>query len=86
SVSSDLLNDLIIQVKSTKYHLHKFPMLSKCLRLKNLVSSQSQSQEPETSQDQKVIQLVDFPETEAFELCAKFCYGITITLSSQRSR
>ncbi|XP_048637156.1 BTB/POZ domain-containing protein At3g26490-like isoform X2 [Brassica napus] len=81
SVSSDLQNDLIIQVKSTKYLLHKFPMLSKCLRLKNLVSSQSQ--EPETSQDQKVIQLVDFPgETEAFELCAKFCYGITITLSA----
>ncbi|KAJ0230570.1 BTB/POZ domain-containing protein [Hirschfeldia incana] len=81
SVSSDLQNDLIIQVKSTKYLLHKFPMLSKCLRLKNLVSSQSQ--EPETSQDQKMIQLVDFPgETEAFELCAKFCYGITITLSA----
>jgi hypothetical protein len=52
-------------------------MLSKCLRLKNLVSSQ----ETETSQEQQVIQLVDFPgETEAFELCAKFCYGITITL------
>lgn len=81
SVSSDLQNDLIIQVKSTKYLLHKFPMLSKCLRLKNVVSSQSQ--EPETSQDQKVVQLVDFPgETEAFELCAKFCYGITITLSA----
>ncbi|CAL9248580.1 unnamed protein product [Arabidopsis halleri] len=77
SVSSDLLNDLVIQVKSTKYLLHKFPMLSKCLRLKNLVSSQ----ETETSQEQQVIQLVDFPgETEAFELCAKFCYGITITL------
>ncbi|KAL1210050.1 BTB/POZ domain-containing protein [Cardamine amara subsp. amara] len=78
SVSSDLLNDLIIQVKSTKYLLHKFPMLSKCLRLKNLVSSQ----ETETSQEhQQVIQLIDFPgETEAFELCAKFCYGITITL------
>lgn len=107
-MSSDLLNDLIIQVKSTKYLLHKvlksflflflvtflvlisdfcvswqcnlqFPMLSKCLRLKNLVSSQSL--ETETSQEQQVIQLVDFPgETEAFELCAKFCYGITITL------
>ncbi|XP_010502573.1 PREDICTED: BTB/POZ domain-containing protein At3g26490 [Camelina sativa] len=79
SVSSDLMNDLIIQVKSTKYLLHKFPMLSKCLRLKNVVSSQSL--ETETSQEQQVIQLVDFPgETEAFELCAKFCYGITITL------
>lgn len=56
-------------------------MLSKCLRLKNLVSSQSLETETETSEEQKVIQLVDFPgETEAFELCAKFCYGITITL------
>ncbi|XP_023638544.1 BTB/POZ domain-containing protein At3g26490 isoform X2 [Capsella rubella] len=55
-------------------------MLSKCLRLKNLVSSQSLETE-ETSKEQQVIQLVDFPgETEAFELCAKFCYGITITL------
>lgn len=57
--------------------------MSKCLRLKNLVSSQSleTETETETEEEQKVIQLVDFPgETEAFELCAKFCYGITITL------
>ncbi|XP_010528100.1 PREDICTED: BTB/POZ domain-containing protein At3g26490 [Tarenaya hassleriana] len=77
SVSSEILSDLIIQVKSTRYLLHKFPMLSKCLRLQSLMSSKC----PETSQDQ-VIQLQDFPgEAEAFELCAKFCYGITITLS-----
>ncbi|CAN8266418.1 unnamed protein product [Cochlearia groenlandica] len=75
SVSSDLLNDLKIQIKSTTYLLHKFPMLSKCLRLKNLVSSQEEQR--------VVIPLIDFPgETEAFEICAKFCYGITITLSA----
>ncbi|KAA8535134.1 hypothetical protein F0562_030137 [Nyssa sinensis] len=29
----------------------------------------------------KIVQLPDFPGgVEAFELCAKFCYGITITL------
>lgn len=40
------------------------------------------SENPESSQHQ-IIQLPDFPGgIEAFELCAKFCYGITITLSA----
>ncbi|XP_071706230.1 BTB/POZ domain-containing protein At1g67900 isoform X2 [Rutidosis leptorrhynchoides] len=54
-----------------------FPLLSKCLRLQKLCS-----ESPESSQLQ-IIQLPDFPGgTESFELCAKFCYGITITLSA----
>lgn len=55
----------------------QFPLLSKCLRLQRLCS-----ESPESSQPQ-IIQLHDFPGgVEAFELCAKFCYGITITLSA----
>lgn len=55
----------------------QFPLLSKCLRLQRLCS-----ESPETSQHQ-IVQLPDFPGgIEAFELCAKFCYGITITLSA----
>ncbi|KAK8567652.1 hypothetical protein V6N13_105608 [Hibiscus sabdariffa] len=78
TVSSEISSDLIIEVKGTKYLLHKFPLLSKCLRLQRLCSEIY----PETSQHQ-VIQLLDFPGgVEAFELCAKFCYGITITLSA----
>ncbi|GMI87746.1 hypothetical protein like AT1G67900 [Hibiscus trionum] len=78
TVSSEVSSDLIIEVKGTKYLLHKFPLLSKCLRLQRLCSEVS----PETSQHQ-VIRLPDFPGgVEAFELCAKFCYGITITLSA----
>ncbi|EOY00644.1 hypothetical protein QUC31_014186 [Theobroma cacao] len=77
SVSSEVSSDLIIQVKGSRYLLHKFPLLSKCLRLQRLCS-----ESPETSQHQ-IIQLPDFPGgIEAFELCAKFCYGITITLSA----
>ncbi|KAF2301710.1 hypothetical protein GH714_028746 [Hevea brasiliensis] len=54
SVSSEVSSDLIIQVKGSRYLLHKH----------------------------QIIQLPDFPGgIEAFELCAKFCYGITITLS-----
>ncbi|EEF32334.1 BTB/POZ domain-containing protein At1g67900 [Ricinus communis] len=77
SVSSEVSSDLIIQVKGSRYLLHKFPLLSKCLRLQRLCS-----ESPESSQHQ-IVQLPDFPGgIEAFELCAKFCYGITITLSA----
>uniref|UniRef100_A0A2P2LJW9 NPH3 domain-containing protein n=2 Tax=Rhizophora mucronata TaxID=61149 RepID=A0A2P2LJW9_RHIMU len=77
SVSSEVSSDLIIQVKGTRYLLHKFPLLSKCLCLQRLCS-----ESPESSQHQ-IVQLPDFPGgVEAFELCAKFCYGITITLSA----
>ncbi|KAF7809345.1 BTB/POZ domain-containing protein [Senna tora] len=75
SISSEVSSDLIIQVKATRYLLHKFPLLSKCLLLQRLCS-----ESPDSSQHQ-LVQLPDFPGgVEAFELCAKFCYGITITL------
>ncbi|CAK9173779.1 unnamed protein product [Ilex paraguariensis] len=55
----------------------QFPLLSKCLKLQRLCS-----ESPESSNHQ-IVQLPDFPGgIEAFELCAKFCYGITITLSA----
>ncbi|XP_057948776.1 BTB/POZ domain-containing protein At1g67900-like [Malania oleifera] len=77
SVSSEVSSDLIVQVKGTRYLLHKFPLLSKCLRLQRLCS-----ESPESSQHQ-IVQLPDFPGgIDAFEICAKFCYGITITLSA----
>ncbi|PSS13614.1 BTB/POZ domain-containing protein [Actinidia chinensis var. chinensis] len=77
SVSSEVSSDLIVQVKGSRYLLHKFPLLSKCLRLRRLCSEAPESKHPH------IVQLPDFPGgTEAFELCAKFCYGITITLSA----
>ncbi|XP_043707346.1 BTB/POZ domain-containing protein At1g67900-like [Telopea speciosissima] len=77
SVSSEVSSDLIIQVKGFRYLLHKFPLLSKCLRLQRLCSESPDSSQPQT------LQLPDFPGgVEAFETCAKFCYGITITLSA----
>jgi hypothetical protein len=40
------------------------------------------SESPDAQQYQ-IVQLADFPGgVEAFELCAKFCYGITITISA----
>ncbi|GAB2280519.1 hypothetical protein Dimus_015145 [Dionaea muscipula] len=79
SVSSEVSCDLIIQVEGCRYLLHKFPVLSKCLRLQKLCADP-----PDSSQSQlQIIKLPDFPGgIESFELCAKFCYGITITLSA----
>ncbi|XP_068657706.1 BTB/POZ domain-containing protein At1g67900-like [Aristolochia californica] len=75
SVSSEVSSDLVIQVKGTTYLLHKFPLLSKCARLQKLCA--------EATNPESIIKLPEFPgRVEVFEICAKFCYGITITLSA----
>lgn len=72
-VSSEVSSDFTIEVSGSRYLLHKFPLLSKCLRLQRMCSESPES----------IIQLPEFPGgVEAFELCAKFCYGITITISA----
>ncbi|KAJ8420091.1 hypothetical protein Cgig2_025980 [Carnegiea gigantea] len=70
-----------VHVKSTlerSRQTGQFPLLSKCLRLQKLCTESPDSSTPQ------IIQLpADFPGgIEAFELCAKFCYGITITISA----
>ncbi|KAK4755112.1 hypothetical protein SAY87_008869 [Trapa incisa] len=76
TVESDTPADLILQVNNVTYLLHKFPLLPKCGLLQHLCSS---SHEKESI----LIELNDIPGGEdAFELCAKYCYGITINLSA----
>ncbi|XP_075508363.1 phototropic-responsive NPH3 family protein NPY1-like isoform X1 [Primulina tabacum] len=74
-VSSELLTDVIITIGEVKFHLHKFPLLSKSHKLRKLVSK-SKYEIPDE------IQLVEFPGgPKAFEICAKFCYGMVVTLN-----
>uniref|UniRef100_A0ACD5XXP7 Uncharacterized protein n=5 Tax=Avena sativa TaxID=4498 RepID=A0ACD5XXP7_AVESA len=76
SVASDIPADLIIHVNNTKYQLHKFPLLLKCGHLQRLCSD-TEDGEP------LPIALHDIPGgEEAFEICAKFCYGIAISISA----
>ncbi|KAL1532405.1 BTB/POZ domain-containing protein NPY1-like [Salvia divinorum] len=73
--SSELATDVIISVGDVKFLLHKFPLLSKSNKLQKLVSGVSEESPGE-------IQLVDFPGgPKAFEICAKFCYGVAVTLN-----
>ncbi|XP_044948955.1 BTB/POZ domain-containing protein At5g47800-like isoform X1 [Hordeum vulgare subsp. vulgare] len=78
SVVSDIPADLIIHVNNTKYQLHKFPLLLKCGHLQSLCS--------DTEADEQLpvpVALHDIPGgEEAFEICAKFCYGIAISISA----
>ncbi|GKU87375.1 hypothetical protein SLEP1_g1780 [Rubroshorea leprosula] len=75
-VKSDLSADVIINVGEVKFHLHKFPLLSKSNHLQKLVLKAN-----EESSDE--ITMADFPGgPKAFEICAKFCYGMTVTLNA----
>ncbi|XP_041022666.1 BTB/POZ domain-containing protein NPY1-like isoform X2 [Juglans microcarpa x Juglans regia] len=74
-VSSELATDVIINVGEVKFFLHKFPLLSKSNWLQKLVLKATEENDNE-------ICMVDFPGgPKAFEICAKFCYGMTVTLN-----
>lgn len=75
-VVSDLATDIIVNVGDVKFYLHKFPLLSKCSRLQTLFAATN-----EQSSDE--VRVSDIPGgPAAFEVCAKFCYGITVTLNA----
>ncbi|XP_022724040.1 BTB/POZ domain-containing protein At5g47800 isoform X2 [Durio zibethinus] len=76
TVISEVPSDLTIRINNICYLLHKIPLLPKCGLLQRLCSDSDES-------DIVTIDLHDIPGGEdAFELCAKFCYGITINLSA----
>lgn len=73
---TDLATDIVISVGDVKFYLHKFPLLSKCSRLQKLVTNTNEDTNGE-------IQIHDIPGgSAAFEACAKFCYGMTVTLNA----
>ncbi|XP_027353015.1 BTB/POZ domain-containing protein At1g03010 [Abrus precatorius] len=75
---SDVSSDLTIEVGTSTFALHKFPLVSRSGRIRKLVLE---------AKDSKVsrVSLPSVPGgAEAFELAAKFCYGINVdfTLSN----
>ncbi|KAF2945626.1 BTB/POZ domain-containing protein At1g67900 [Oryza sativa Japonica Group] len=79
SVCTEVATDLQILVGDCLYQLHKFPLLSKCLLLQALCAESGCG-----GNGGDVIELPGFPGgVEAFDACAKFCYGITVTVSAR---
>ncbi|XP_030539011.1 BTB/POZ domain-containing protein NPY5-like [Rhodamnia argentea] len=75
-VATELATDIVISIGDIKFYLHKFPLLSKSARLQKLVGSANDDNSDE-------IQVGDIPGgPAAFEICVKFCYGMTVTLNA----
>ncbi|KAJ7944505.1 BTB/POZ domain-containing protein [Quillaja saponaria] len=75
--SQEIPSDVTVQIGEVCFSLHKFPLVSKCGYIRKLVSESSDS-------DLSVIELHDVPGgAEAFELAAKFCYGINFEISTE---
>ncbi|KAI3462693.1 hypothetical protein Pfo_019356 [Paulownia fortunei] len=75
-VATELATDMVISVGDVKFYVHKFPLLSKSSQLQKLVASTSEDNNDE-------IDIHDIPGgPAAFEICAKFCYGMVVTLNA----
>ncbi|KAM7507187.1 hypothetical protein LguiA_017640 [Lonicera macranthoides] len=75
-VATDVAADIVVNVGDVKFYLHKFPLLSKSAHLQKMVDTCNNEKNDE-------IQIHDIPGgPAAFEICAKFCYGMTVTLNA----
>ncbi|KZV21540.1 BTB/POZ domain-containing protein-like [Dorcoceras hygrometricum] len=72
---SDVSSDLTVEVGTTNFALHKFPLVSRSGRIRKLLLE---------AKDSKVsrLNLSGVPGgSQAFELAAKFCYGVNIEIT-----
>ncbi|CAH2051959.1 unnamed protein product [Thlaspi arvense] len=75
-VENELASDITVNVEGSRFCLHKFPLLSKCACLQKLLSRADKNNTDE-------VDISGIPGgPTAFETCAKFCYGMTVTLSA----
>ncbi|PON40255.1 Root phototropism protein 3-like [Parasponia andersonii] len=75
-VATDIPSELHIQVGDVNFHLHKYPLLSRSGKMNRIIY---EARDPDLSR----IVLDDLPGgPEAFELAAKFCYGIAVDLTA----
>ncbi|KAI3519375.1 hypothetical protein L1887_08431 [Cichorium endivia] len=75
-VAAELDTDITVKVGNVKFYLHKFPLLSKSARFQKTISILSD----ENTNEIDIHEIPGGPG--AFEICAKFCYGMTVTLNA----
>ncbi|XP_077223494.1 phototropic-responsive NPH3 family protein [Tasmannia lanceolata] len=72
---SDVSSDLTVEVGGTNFSLHKFPLVSRSGKIRKILS---EARDPKVSR----INLQAVPGgSEAFELAAKFCYGVNVEIA-----
>ncbi|KAL2254459.1 root phototropism protein 3 [Sesamum indicum] len=75
-VATDIPSDLLVQIGDVSFHLHKYPLLSRSGKMNRAVYELRDT-------ELNKIALDDLPGgPEAFELAAKFCYGIAVDLTA----
>ncbi|KAL6905741.1 hypothetical protein ACP4OV_003342 [Aristida adscensionis] len=75
-IFSDVAEDVTVSVDGQSFLLHKFPLVSRCGRVRKMVA---ESKDPDLSK----LELVNVPGGAlAFELAAKFCYGSNFEISA----
>lgn len=75
--SQEIPSDVTVVAGGASFSLHKFPLVSKCGYIRKLVSESNDA-------DLSEVQIPDIPGGgEAFELAAKFCYGINFEISTE---
>uniref|UniRef100_A0A1D1Y7S6 BTB/POZ domain-containing protein At3g44820 n=1 Tax=Anthurium amnicola TaxID=1678845 RepID=A0A1D1Y7S6_9ARAE len=73
-----LPSDIIIEVDAAIFHLHKFPLLSRCRKIVHLLETS------ETRGNVTYIHLMDCPGgSDAFLVVAKFCYGVRVEMTAK---
>ncbi|KAJ8763516.1 hypothetical protein K2173_002399 [Erythroxylum novogranatense] len=76
-VASELATDIVVNIGDVKFYLHKFPLLSKSIRLQKMVTTATNAGNCDE------VDISDIPGgPAAFETCAKFCYAMTVTLNA----
>ncbi|CAH8379772.1 unnamed protein product [Eruca vesicaria subsp. sativa] len=76
--TTGLVSDVTIEVGDMKFHLHKFPLLSRSGLLERLIEESSTEDGPSC-----VLTLDEIPGGgKTFELITKFCYGVKIELTA----
>ncbi|KDP32052.1 hypothetical protein JCGZ_12513 [Jatropha curcas] len=75
--SQEIPSDVTVLAGGASFSLHKFPLVSKCGYIRKLVSECNDA-------DLTEIHIPDIPGGgEAFELAAKFCYGINFEIGTE---
>ncbi|KAL6634594.1 hypothetical protein ACP70R_027265 [Stipagrostis hirtigluma subsp. patula] len=77
-VNSDIPSDLLVKVGDVSFHLHKYPMISRSGRMSRVIYETAHA-----DPDAAVVELDDLPGgADAFELAARFCYGMAVDLTA----
>ncbi|KAI3748207.1 hypothetical protein L6452_11141 [Arctium lappa] len=74
-------SDITIVVDGVNFHLHKFPLLSRCGKIEKLIK-ETQNNDKGTC----IVSLEEIPGgINAFLIAAKFCYGVPVELTSRNT-